>query len=60
LDREGVSSDGNLAEELNKLFNKLETQESNAVSAAGVTESLGITDGWSLLLMFPAFSQYSC
>ncbi|XP_051741178.1 uncharacterized protein LOC127507805 isoform X2 [Ctenopharyngodon idella] len=44
LDREGVSSDGNLAEELNKLFNKLETQESNAVSAAGVTESLGITD----------------
>ncbi|XP_048014011.1 uncharacterized protein LOC125246919 isoform X2 [Megalobrama amblycephala] len=44
LDRDGVSSDGNFIEELNKLFNKLETQERNAVSASGVTRSLGITD----------------
>ncbi|KAK9951816.1 hypothetical protein ABG768_017691, partial [Culter alburnus] len=43
LVRDGVSSDDNFIRELNKLFNELETQK-NAVSAAGVTESLGITD----------------
>ncbi|XP_051715868.1 uncharacterized protein LOC127494164 isoform X7 [Ctenopharyngodon idella] len=39
-----VSSDDNFISELKKLFNELETQEKNAVSPAGVTESLGITD----------------
>ncbi|XP_051716259.1 uncharacterized protein LOC127494403 [Ctenopharyngodon idella] len=41
---ESVSSDDNFIKELKKLFNELETQEKNAVSAAGVTRSLGITD----------------
>ncbi|XP_048036026.1 ubiquitin carboxyl-terminal hydrolase 47-like [Megalobrama amblycephala] len=40
---ESVSSDDDFIKELKKLFNELETQK-NAVSAAGITESLGITD----------------
>ncbi|XP_051741221.1 ubiquitin carboxyl-terminal hydrolase 47-like isoform X4 [Ctenopharyngodon idella] len=41
---ERVSSDDNFIRELKKLFNELEKKQKNAVSAAGVTRSLGITD----------------
>lgn len=56
-DSDGESENqSDFIEELKSLFNKLD-KESHRVSTAGISKSLGITDGWSSKTLFVSFGR---